>query len=112
MKRLQGNFLEELKIKPVFIGNVYNPTFGDDTKNFITSFPEIGRANHLKVNKILEKLGKEFGGYVDLHNHFLKGNNLDWLTSYIEPSISGASEIRCCFLKIITQYLKDNKKII
>jgi len=37
---------------------------------------------------------------VDLHAHFLTGDPSGF-TQTIEPSLTGASEIRCCFLRAI-----------
>ena len=91
------DFLRRLPIRPVLVGNVYDPTFGDDARNFLGVDPGVARAAHQRLNAILAELGGRYGALVDLHAHFLTGRP-DWLTSTIEPSLVGASEIRRCFL--------------
>jgi acyl-CoA thioesterase-1 len=98
--RKLDQFLESLPIRPVFIGTVYDPTFGDDALNVFGVDPARGRENFRKVNAILSGLGTAYGAVVDLHGHFL-GGRPDWFTRIIEPSLVGASEIRRCFLKAI-----------
>ncbi len=94
-------FLRVLPIRPVLIGTVYDPTFGDDSQNSTGIDPKIARKNLKKLNDRLIPLGRTHGASVDLHAHFLKGRP-DWLTRSIEPSLIGASEIRRCFWKAIT----------
>lgn len=94
------NFLENLPIRPVFIGTVYDPTFGKDELNVFGVDPKWGRENHRRINVVLTQLGRTYGGAVDLHRHFLKGRP-DWFTRTIEPSLLGASEVRRCFLEAI-----------
>jgi lysophospholipase L1-like esterase len=89
-------FVRELPIRPVLVGNVYDPTFGDDARNFLGVDPAIGRANHRRVNDVLGEIGERYGKLVDLHGHFLKGNP-SWYTATIEPSLVGASEVRRAF---------------
>ena len=93
-------FLRDLPIRPVLIGTVYDPTFGDDAQNNWVPDPKLARKNFAKINDRLVALGKSHGASVDLHGHFLKGRP-DWLTRTIEPSLTGASEIRRCFWKAI-----------
>lgn len=90
-------FLEALPIRPVLLGNVYDPTFGDDSRNFLGVPPALGRENHRRINSVLEELAQRYGELVDLHGHFLKGEP-SWFTSTIEPSLTGASEVRRAFL--------------
>jgi acyl-CoA thioesterase I len=71
-------FLQNLRIRPVLLGTVYDPTFGDDARNFLGIDPAIARAN--------------------LHAHFLSGDP-SWFTHTIEPSLQGASEVRRAFLQ-------------
>jgi hypothetical protein len=92
-----GDFLERLPIRPVLIGNVYDPTFGDDSRNFLGLKPAVARANHARMNAILADTGRRAGALVDLHAHFLTGDP-SWLTHTIEPSLRGASEVRRAFL--------------
>ncbi len=98
--RKLDQFLQGLPIRPVLIGSVYDPTFGNDALNVFGVDPAWGRENHRRVNAILADLGKTFGAFVDLHGHFLKGKP-DWFTRTIEPSLIGASEVRRCFLEAI-----------
>lgn len=93
-------FVRELPIRPVLIGNVYDPTFGDDEQNFLGVDPALGRANHLRVNAVLAEVAGRYGQLVDLHGHFLSGDP-SWFTRTIEPSLRGASEVRRCFLREI-----------
>ena len=93
-------FLHTLPIRPVLIGTVYDPTFGDDAQNSTGVDPKLARKNFQKLNDRLIALGKSHGASVDLHAHFLKGRP-DWLTRTIEPSLIGASEIRRCFWNAI-----------
>jgi hypothetical protein len=91
-------FLEALPIRPVYLGNVYDPTFGNDALNFLGVDPALARANHQRVNAALAELAGRYGALVDLHAHFL-GGDPTWFTSVIEPSLRGASEVRRCFLR-------------
>jgi hypothetical protein len=93
-------FLAQLPIRRVFVGNVYDPTFGDDRRNFLGIDPALPRANHQRVNAILAELGQRYGALVDLHGHFL-GGDPSWFVSTIEPSLRGASEVRRCFLPLL-----------
>ncbi len=90
-------FLGTLPIRPVLIGNVYDPTFGDDALNFLGIDPSLQRTNHRRVNEVLAEAARRYGALVDLHAHFLTGDP-SWHTRTIEPSLRGASEIRRCFL--------------
>jgi acyl-CoA thioesterase I len=90
-------FLRDLPVRPVLLGNVYDPTFGDDALNFTGVDPDLARKNHRRVNGVIAELAIKYGARVDLHTHFLSGDPT-WCTSTIEPSLRGASEIRRCFL--------------
>jgi len=90
-------FLRDLPIRPVLIGNVYDPTFGDDRQNFLGIDPAVARGNHRRLNAVLADLAGRYGALVDLHAHFLTGDP-SWLTHTIEPSLVGASEVRRAFL--------------
>jgi acyl-CoA thioesterase-1 len=90
-------FLHDLPIRPVLIGNVYDPTFGDDSRNFLGVEPALGRVNHRRLDDVLAELAGRYGKLVDLHSHFLTGDP-SWFTATIEPSLQGASEVRRCFL--------------
>ena len=90
-------FLTGLPIRRVLIGNVYDPTFGDDRQNFLGVDPSVARANHRRLNAVLADLGSRCGALVDLHAHFRTGDP-SWFTRTIEPSLIGASEVRRAFL--------------
>jgi acyl-CoA thioesterase I len=93
-------FLEVLDIRPVLIGNVYDPTFGDDRANFLAVDPVLARANLARVNAVLAEAGQRYGALVDLHAHFLRGDP-SWFVHTIEPSLVGASEVRRAFLPYV-----------
>ncbi len=86
-----------LPIRPVLLGNVYDPTFGDDRQNFLGIDPATARANHRRLNAAIAEVAVRYGTLVDLHAHFLSGDP-SWFTQIIEPSLRGASEVRRCFL--------------
>jgi acyl-CoA thioesterase I len=93
-------FLSRLPIRPVLLGNVYDPTFGD--RNFLGVDPRIGRMNHRRMNAVLADLAAHYGQLVDLHAHFLTGEP-SWFTYTIEPSLRGASEVRRAFLPFVLE---------
>ena len=90
-------FLRALPIRPVLVGNVYDPTFGDDARNFLAVDAKIARANHRRMNATLAEVAARYGTLVDLHAHFLRGDPT-WFTHMVEPSLIGASEVRRAFL--------------
>jgi acyl-CoA thioesterase I len=90
-------FVHDLPIRPVLLGNVYDPTFGSDADNFLGVDPWVARANHARLNAALAEVAGRYGRLVDLHAHFLRGRP-DWFTHQIEPSLVGASEVRRVFL--------------
>ena len=91
------DFARRLPIRPVLLGNVYDPTFGDDRQNFLGIDPATARANHRRLNAAIADVAGRYGTLVDLHAHFLSGDP-SWFTQIIEPSLRGASEVRRCFL--------------
>ena len=93
-------FVRGLLIRPVLIGNVYDPTFGDDALDFTGIDPALARENHRRMNTAIARVAADHGTLVDLHAHFLNGDPT-WFTRTIEPSLRGASEIRRCFLRHI-----------
>jgi lysophospholipase L1-like esterase len=93
-------FVQQLPIRPVLLGNVYDPTFGDDSRNFLGVEPAIARQNLQRINTAIQKIANRYGQFVDLHAHFLKGDP-SWFTAMIEPSLHGASEVRRVFLPYI-----------
>ncbi len=92
-----GHFLLALPIRPVLIGTVYDPTFGDDSRNFLAVPAGVARANHQRVNAVIADMATRHGRLVDLHKHFLRGDP-SWFVHTIEPSLTGASEVRRSFL--------------
>jgi hypothetical protein len=100
MRRFEAElerFMQQMRVRPVLIATVYDPTFGDDARNFLGVPARIARANHRRVNQILGDSASRHGVLVDLHAHFLTGD-ASWFTQTIEPSLLGASEIRRAFL--------------
>jgi lysophospholipase L1-like esterase len=95
-RRLE-QFLRALPVRPVLIGTVYDPTFGDDARNFLPVDARLARANLGRVNAAIAELAARYGRLVDLHRHFLAGDP-SWFTQQIEPSLRGASEVRAAFL--------------
>ena len=65
-------FLRDLPVRPVLLGNVYDPTFGDDALNVTGVEPALARENHRRVNAVIAELAGEYGALVDLHAHFLQ----------------------------------------
>lgn len=92
--------LRQLPVRPVVVGNVYDPTFGDDARNFLGVSPRIARANLRRINAILAAAASRHGALADLHAHFLAGDP-SWFTAVIEPSLRGASEVRRVFLSVL-----------
>ena len=90
-------FVRKLPIRPVLVGNVYDPTFGDDARNFLGIDASIVRANFDRVNAAIASVAAKHGTLVDIHAHFRRGD-LTWFTRTIEPSLRGASEVRAVFL--------------
>ena len=89
-------FCERLPLRPILLGTVYDPTFGDDARNFTGVDPRIARGNLRRVNEVIGDIAGRFGALADLHAHFLTGSP-DWYTNTIEPSLVGASEVRRVF---------------
>jgi acyl-CoA thioesterase-1 len=95
------SFLDALPIRPVALGTVYDPTFGDDdAAGGAFRDPSRARANFDRVNAALTDLAPNYGVLADIHAHFLAGRP-DWFVNVIEPSLRGASEVRRCFLGAI-----------
>ena len=90
-------WLRALPIRPVLLGSVYDPTFGDDTRNFVPWDARIARANHRRMNETIGSLAARYGKLADIHGHFLEGDP-SWYAHTIEPSLKGASEVRRVFL--------------
>ncbi len=93
-------FLQQLPISPVLLGNVYDPTLGDDQRNFLGIDAAIARKNLQRINNAIQEIANRYGQLVDLHAHFLKGDP-SWFTATIEPSLRGASEVRRAFLPYV-----------
>ena len=95
-----NQFVQRLPIRPVLLGNVYDPTLGDDRRNFLGIDPAIARLNLQRINAAIEEIANRHGQLVDLHGHFLSGDP-SWFTATIEPSLRGASEVRRAFLPYV-----------
>jgi acyl-CoA thioesterase-1 len=99
-ERTLDDFVRAMRIRPLLLGTVYDPTFGDDSRNFLGVEPRIARANLHRINEILAEVAGRTGGLADLHGHFLRGDP-SWFTHTIEPSLRGASEVRRTFLPLL-----------
>jgi hypothetical protein len=93
-------FLHALPVRPVLLGTVYDPTFGDDSRNFLDVDPRIARPNFNRMNRVIKELAPRYGQLIDIHRHFL-GGDPSWFTQTIEPSLRGASEVRAAFLPAV-----------
>ena len=91
-------FLRQLPAGRVLLGNVYDPTCGDDARDFLPGDPALPRRNLARVNAVIADLAAKHGALVDVHGHFLRHGDPGWFTQVIEPSLAGASEVRRCFL--------------
>lgn len=89
-------FLRDLPVRPVLLGNVYDPTFGDDARNFLGVEPALARRNQQRLMAVHAELGARYGRLVDLHARFLRGSP-SWFVHTIEPSLTGVSEVRRAF---------------
>lgn len=93
-------FVRQLPIRPVLLGNVYDPTLGDDSRNFVGVDPAIARKNLQRMNTVIADIANRYGQLIDLHANFLQGDP-SWFTATIEPSLRGASEVRRAFLPTV-----------
>ena len=93
-------FLRKLPVRPVMFATVYDPTFGDDSRNFLDVPPRIARANLRRINDVIGAKARRHGRLADVHRHFLHGD-ASWFTQTIEPSLIGASEVRRVFLALL-----------
>ncbi len=98
------DFVQQLPIRPVLLGSVYDPTLGDDRRNFLGVEAAIARENLQQMNTSIQDIASRYGQFVDLHAHFLKGDP-SWFTATIEPSLRGASEVRRAFLPYVMNYI-------
>ena len=90
--------LSRLRHARLLLGNVYDPSFGDDRRNFLDADPASARRRLGQINGFLRAAAERVGGQlVDLQTHFLDGGP-DWFAQVIEPSLVGASEVRRAFL--------------
>lgn len=93
-------FVQQLPIRPVLLGSVYDPTMGEDERNFLGIEAAIVRRNLHRMNTAIQEIANHYGQFVDLHAHFLNGDR-SWFTSTIESSLQGASEVRQAFLPYV-----------
>ena len=92
--------LVPLRHARLFVANIYDPSFGDDQRNFLALAPDVARRAHHRANEVLAAETTRAGGRLaDLHAHFLMGEPT-WFTRTIEPSLIGASEVRRVFLDL------------
>lgn len=91
-------FLDGLPRGRVLLGNVYDPTFRDDARNFLPVDPALPRRNLGLMNDLLAELAERHGALADVHGHFLAHGDPSWFVHVIEPSLEGASEVRRVFL--------------
>ena len=99
-------FLHALPVRPVLLGTVFDPTFGDDSRNFLSVDARIARPNLNRINRVIADLAARYGQLVDVHGHFLRGDP-SWFTRTIEPSLRGASEVRAAFLPAVLKARED-----
>ena len=99
-ERALREFCERLPLRPILLGTVYDPTFGDDARNFLRVDARVARANHRRVNEVIGELAQRYGALADLHAHFLTGTPA-WYANTIEPSLIGASEVRRVFWNVM-----------
>jgi acyl-CoA thioesterase I len=96
---------------PVLLGNVYDPTFGDDGESELKDRLGVPdemvpwlRSRQLAVNSEIARVAEATGSVlVDLHGHFLTGEP-GWFAYVIEPSLRGASEVRRAFLPFVLRW--------
>jgi hypothetical protein len=93
-------FLRALQMHRIVLATVYDPTFGDDARNFLGVPAAVARRNHVRMNELLRELARRHGRLADLHAHFLHGD-ASWFTQTIEPSLRGASEVRRVCLPLV-----------
>jgi hypothetical protein len=99
-----ARFVRALPTRPVILGNVYDPSMGDDANNFLGVPVAPVRAMHARTNAAIASVAQQYGRLVDLHAHFLTGDS-SWFSQTIEPSLRGASEVRRCFLPVVLDAL-------
>lgn len=102
-------FLQDLPIRPVVLGTVYDPTFGDERQNFLPVAPALARANLRRINARIARLAARYGTLADLHAHFLAGDPA-WFTQTTKPSLTGASEVRRVFLQTAIPILPERPR--
>lgn len=78
-------FARALPLRPVLLGNVCDPTFGDDAR--------VTRATHARVNRVVAEVAPRHGTLLDLHSHFLRDEPIRF-TRTIKLSLIGATESR------------------
>jgi hypothetical protein len=96
-----ARFVDALPIRPILLGNVYDPSIGDDANNFLNLAPVV---MHARINGAIAAVAQRYGQLVDLHAHFLTGDQ-SWFAQTIEPSLRGASEVRRSFLPLVLDKL-------
>jgi acyl-CoA thioesterase I len=84
-----NRFLQVLPIKPVLMGTVYDPTFGNDERNFLAVDARTARANHRRVNEVIGALASRHGRLV---RSLRKPSSRDRQNRAL---CSGCSSVRC-----------------
>lgn len=99
-------FLAAFPVRPVFVGNVYDPSFDGEDPAWAGFLAKAGgadalRPQHRRVNEVIaEVVADTRGAYlVDLYGHFLAHGNPSWYSHRIEPSWRGCGEVRRVFLE-------------
>jgi hypothetical protein len=104
--RVLAAFVAGLPVRPVLLGTVYDPTFGDDAQNVLGVPSRLARASLTRVNAAIAAVAADveggLGRVVDLHAHFLQGDP-SWFVNVIEPSLTGASGVRRAFLPLVLE---------
>lgn len=99
--------LSRCPVRPLFVGNVYDPTFNDPALE--RAFAADGGVRRLReaLRMFNEQLAlsaaREDATLIDLHARFQQGDP-SWVTQVIEPSSRGASEIRRAFLHAVLSW--------
>lgn len=97
-------------VRPLFVGNVYDPTFGVATLEH--TFAADGDVRRLREGlelfntQLALSAAREGATLIDLHAHFQRGDP-SWVTQVIEPSSRGASEIRRAFLHAVLSWAES-----
>jgi acyl-CoA thioesterase-1 len=56
-------FVQQLPIRPILLGSVYDPTLGDDNRNFVGIDPAIARKNLQRMNTAIQEIASRYGQF-------------------------------------------------